>query len=377
MVYSNLDEKGRAYYGCLATQHGLGYAGITQLLRVFGSPSEIYGASPEKWKAVYPRITDECVQSLSRGPDPIVWERILEKCRALGVKIAAPGSPEYPGPLLSLALPPPLLFIQGGWREEDSRSSAMVGTRSPSDYGRKVAFNWAQELAHKNVTVVSGLAVGIDAEAHAGALEGEGRTVAVIGCGHAVDYPQANRELKKRISDHGAVISEFPPEEAPKPNHFPRRNRILSGLAQVTVVIEAGVRSGALLTAAHARTQGRIVMAVPGSIFSPVSLGTHGLIRRGAFPAVSVSDILEKLGSKPGARQSLKAAEAADPVLALWEGERASPLDHLVQRAKSLGFWPPEKAVSALMESLLRLEIQGMIQRLPGPVYRRITICAG
>jgi DNA processing protein len=292
-----------------------------------------------------------------------------------------PGGEGYPKPLLSQNAPPPLLFARGEWRPSDARAVALVGTRTPTPFGREAAFSLARGLAENGVTVVSGLALGIDAAAHAGALEGGGRTVAVMGCGPDVDYPQANRSLRERIPRQGVLLSEFPPGEQPLRSHFPRRNRVLSALSRATVVIEAGARSGALITAAYARAQGKALFAVPGSMFSRVSVGTHALLRDGARLCSGIDDLagcLDLEESRPVAPNSPKALAkkvtdaGEDPVLSLWRDEETCGLDLLSERARTSGHWPPERALAALLPSLLRLEIRGRVQRLPGPLFRKV-----
>ncbi len=385
-IYRNLSAEEQRLYCCLALQHKLGYAGFARLLGVFGTPGEVYRASEKDLVAAYPQLKIETIVSIRKGAKIEACERIVVACEAIGVNIAPRGTSEYPPPLESLVNPPPLLFIQGGWRS-DARAVAVVGTRNPTDYGRRAAFVLARDLGAAGVTVVSGLAVGIDSEAHAGALEGGGRTLAVIGCGHDVDYPRENRKLRERILKNGAVISEFPPGELPQRVHFPRRNRILSALALGTVVVEAGIRSGALITAAYARAQGKALFAVPGPIFSSASIGANALLRRGFPPATSAEEILagleteaassrkHALGSRdarkiPGSPLSGLFPADEDPALALWRGEETCSLDKLEARARGEG--TPGGALAALLSSLLRLELRGLIQRLPGPAFRRM-----
>ena len=379
-VFPHLDEEEKFLYGCLAIQHRLGYAGFTQLLEVLRSPRAVYETSPEELKVIYPRLLPESAESIRRGPNRASWEKILDRCRKINARIVAPGLLEYPEPLLSLNAPPPLLFMQGSWTKLDARAVAIVGTRHPTDYGRKAAFTLAQDLARTNVTIVSGLAVGIDAEAHSGALD-TGRTLAVIGCGLDIPYPPENQLLRERIVEGGAVFSEFPPGAQPKRDHFPRRNRILSALAKTTVVIEAGRRSGALLTAGHARSQGKPIFAMPGSVFSPMSSGTHALLKRDALLATSVEDVLSVVdgGCRGVWRHAPTTAPTKtptipapnEPVLDLWRNDDTCGLDRLAERARETNLWPAGKALAALMESLLLLEIRGLVQRLPGPVFRK------
>jgi DNA processing protein len=395
-----------ALYGCLASQHGLGSLGLARLLETFGSAEGVYAADPERLRAAHPRLSAAMAASLARGPSLAAWEELVETCRAHRILITAPGWPGYPQPLLDLEGPPPLLFMRGACLPGDARAVALVGTRNPTAYGREAAFTLARDLTAAGYTVASGLAMGIDAAAHAGALAaparaGEStpacRTIAVIGCGLDIAYPLENLGVRERIEAQGAVISEFPPGTPPRPAHFPRRNRLISGLARATVVVEAGAKSGALLTAAHARNQDKFLFAVPGPIFSSVSSGTNALLRKGALLAATAADITALLEHDPDAPRvrpvrepahtvppvsarlprsqrapapALTAALATraeipdDPVLRLWGADEVCAVDTLAARAG-------EEGAAALMEALLRLELRGLVRRLPGAAYRR------
>lgn len=401
-------------YGSLATQHGLGGDGIARLLDRLGDAAAVYRAGPEAWREAHPRISRSVVDSLRQGPDLKAWEALAARCRELGVTITAPGRADYPEPIRALSAPPPLLYLRGRWTPEDARAVAIVGTREPTGYGKRAAWALARDFAAAGFRVVSGLAVGVDGAAHRGALEGGSRTIAVIGCGPDIPYPAENLDVRARMEENGCerglVVSEFPPGAEPRAGHFPRRNRLISALARAVVVVEAGARSGALLTAACAREQGRPLFAVPGPIFSNASSGTTALLRRGAFPVASVDDVIrvlegnaprrspfpsavarlaeEEEASRPpsrrrsrhaprrDARAPLRApsrpAAPPDPVLSLWDRDEDCGLDALVARAAARGLWPAEKAPAALLERLLLLELQGHVSRLPGAVYRKI-----
>ena len=401
------------------------------MLGVFGTASGVYGAGPADWRAAHPHASGAMIASLAQGPDVRAWERLQEECAARRIVIAAPGWPAYPGILETMEAPPPLLYLRGAWKAEDARAVALVGTRTPTAYGREAARAFGRDLAAAGYTVVSGLALGVDAVAHQGALDAGGRTLAVIGCGLDHDYPVENRAVRLRIEGvdgdgPGAVISEFPPGTPAWPSHFPRRNRVISALSRAVVVVEAGGKSGALLTADHARAQRRLLFAVPGPIFSGASAGTNALLRDGVRPAVSVADVITaiedadasppgsppealpsgappvvKLPARPettrrrhgpakkGSARGMPGAPGVarevvrDPVLALWNTEdawgvdhtgkadEACPLDTLAARAEARGLWPHGRAAAALLEALLQLEMRGLVRRLPGAVYRR------
>ena len=236
------------------------------------------------------------------------------------------GHRAYPALLGELHDPPASLFVRGDVAALSQPSVAVVGARSCSAYGAQVARTLGRDLAAAGVVVVSGLARGVDGEAHRGSLEGGGKTVAVLGCGIDRDYPRSHAELARRIVASGAVISEYPPGVEPAPWRFPARNRIIAGLALATVVVEARERSGALITADFALELGRDVFAVPGEITSALSAGTNDLLRQGAAPLTSVRDVLEAAGIEPAPLGSVvPVSEAAAAVLALLaEGARAA-----------------------------------------------------
>ena len=264
------------------------------------------------------------------------------------------GRPGYPPLLAELHDPPARLHLRGGPAEILSRPAvAVVGARSCSRYGAQVARELARELAAAGVVVVSGLARGIDGEAHRGALAAGGLTVAVLGCGIDRDYPRAHAQLAGRIAESGLVVSEYPPGVEPAPWRFPTRNRIVADLAKATVVVEARERSGALITADFAMEEGREVFAVPGEITSTLSAGTNALLRAGATPLCAVGDVLEALGLEAAA-----SATAHDPLLELLP----ATADEL---ARATGCDAAELAAR-----LVELELEGAVTAADG-VYRK------
>ncbi len=269
---------------------------------------------------------------------------------------------EFPRLLAAIHDPPPRLYVRGAAEVAllAEPAVAIVGARACSAYGRSVTRSLARELASAGLVVVSGMARGIDGEAHRGALEGGGRTVAVLGCGIDRDYPAAHAELARRIGENGLVVSEYEPGVEPAPWRFPARNRIIAGMCSATVVVEARERSGALITADFALEEGRDVLAVPGEITSALSAGTNALLKLGATPVTSATDVLELYGIEPqtASRRSL------DPIgTALMAHLRDAPLtaDELV-RASGLD---PGEGAAALME----LELAGEVLLEDG-VYR-------
>lgn len=269
--------------------------------------------------------------------------------------------PAYPPLVAELHDPPASLFVRGDVGALCRPSVAVVGARSCSAYGAQAARSVARDLAAAGLVVVSGLARGVDGEAHRGALEGGGKTVAVLGCGIDRDYPRSHAELARRIVGAGAVVSEYPAGVEPAPWRFPARNRIIAGLALATVVVEARERSGALITADFALELGRDVFAVPGEITSSLSAGTNDLLRQGAAPLTAVRDVLDVLGIEPAPpRSAASVSEAAAAVLALLR-EGALAADD-VTRAGGL-------SSGEVAAALVELELAGLVTQADG-VYR-------
>ena len=277
----------------------------------------------------------------------------------------------FPPLLLQTADPPLLLYLQGDLASLSAPAVAVVGSRHPSAQGGDNAQAFAGDLARAGWVVVSGLAQGIDAAAHEGALTAGGRTVAVVGTGLDITYPARHRALAQRIAAQGALLSEYAPGTPPLREHFPQRNRLIAGLTRGTLVVEAALRSGSLITARLANEAGREVWAVPGSIHAPQSHGCHALIKQGATLVETAQDVLDDLQS-PGLRQAAlplqKAADAgaeaapADPLLAAL-GEDPVTLDALLARTG--------ESAATLSARLLELELAGQVARLPGGLYQR------
>lgn len=260
-------------------------------------------------------------------------EALLAECAGGEIAVLVRGEPEYPAQLLELPQPPAVLYARGRRELLGAPSVAVVGTRDASSYGERVATQLAEALAAAGVCVVSGLARGVDAAAHLAALAAGGATTAVLGTGVDVAYPAAHRALLARVSERGLVLSEEPPGTRALPGAFPKRNRIIAALCRATIVVEAGVRSGALITAAHALELGRSVAAVPGPIDSPRSQGTNELLRDGAIVIAGVADALALVGATVP-RQLRPPVD--DPLaLALWDAlaQGAADLDTLSARA--------------------------------------------
>jgi len=268
----------------------------------------------------------------------------------------------YPALLAAIHDPPPQLFVRGNGEDAilDQAAVAVVGARACSSYGRSVARSLSRELAAAGLVVVSGMARGIDGESHRGALEAGGTTVAVLGCGIYRDYPAAHAELSERICEQGLIVSEYEPGVEPAPWRFPARNRIIAGLCEATVVVEARERSGALITADFALEEGRDVFAVPGEITSSLSAGTNALLRLGAGPVTCAGDVLELFDLAPVQASHTNLGATAQAVLALL-GDSPLTADEI---ARTAGV-----EAAPLSASLMELELAGRVTLEDG-VYR-------
>lgn len=301
--------------------------------------------------------------------------KVIEDAGRAGVQILIPADDGYPSLLRNIPDPPPVLFAAGNLGLVARPAAAMVGSRDHSPYGATVCRAVATAAARAGVVIVSGMARGLDAVAHAAALDCGGTTIGVLGNGHGVIYPAANRQLYQRVYRQGLLLSEFPPGERPHAGSFPRRNRLISGLARVTVLVEAASSSGALITAGTALDQGREVMVVPGAVTSPLSVGTNRLIRDGAAPLLEPTDLL----------QHYPEVAVPDSVASLVPGGiRALPetltpeereLAHLCIREPA---HPDQLAlrcsrpVGEVLGLLSSLEIAGVVEQGPGRVFRRV-----
>ncbi|WP_298432696.1 DNA-processing protein DprA [Geobacter sp.] len=335
-----------------------------RLLERFGSPEAALRASDAELRSVA-GVSEAVVASLrGHDPRPFADAESLALRRSGGVRIITLLDEEYPPLLREIADPPPYLYVKGTLAGI-GRAVAVVGSRRASAYGRGVTERLAEDLARHGVTVVSGMARGVDTAAHAGALKGKGRTVAVLGCGVDVVYPPENRPLFRDVAEGGALVSEFPLGTEPLSANFPRRNRIISGISHGVLVVEAAERSGSLITARTALDQGRDVYAVPGNITSGGSRGTNQLIRQGAKLVETVDDILEELpgGSAPRRFPAPAVPQLPPEEAAVFSLLGAEPLhiDQIVAKSAL--------TVGELSAMLLRLELKGAVTQLPGKYF--------
>lgn len=353
---------------------GVGAITYAKLLQRFGSPEAVFRASFKDLREVE-RVGARVAKAIKEFRDTAWVEEEMARMERLGVYLLGLGQANYPPALASIPDPPPFLYVKGEIRPEDKVAVAIVGSRAASQYGLRTTRRIARDLARHGVTIVSGMARGIDSEAHRGALEGGGRTVAVLGSGLDVVYPPENRALYQEISERGAVVTEYPFGTDPDGVHFPQRNRIISGMSLAVTIVEAAPKSGSLITASLALEHGREVFAVPGSVDSLRSRGTHQLIRQGAHLAESAEDILEELGALLGAwgakdvvpRPSIPEQEPFTPEeerLLKLLGPEPVQIDEIIKRA-ALG---PSLATALL----LQLELRGAVRQLPGKWFVKV-----
>jgi DNA processing protein len=400
----------------------------------FASPETIFwlrlsfaGLSPVRAQAALSRLgRPQNVLEAAQAGDPLLREadgltakaieklctcasrdvsRQIEAMETHGIGIVLESEEDYPRGLKAMADPPPCLFIRGTLQREDERAVAIVGTRQVTEYGRGLAHRFALELARAGVTVVSGLARGIDTAAHRGSLDGSGRTIAVTGCGLDIVYPSDNRDLMLEIEGTGAVVSEWAPTTNPEAWHFPARNRIIAGLSLGVIVVEAAAKSGALITADFANELGREVFAVPGNVHKLQSRGPHQLIRDGATLVESVEDVLQALEGRAtplperrGERQDQN-NDDAEPGKAASRPPRRSPTPDSARQGSlpfnMASFSPGENKVwicldveprhiddlaaeaglnaSEVNTALVLLELKGAARRLPGNLFARVV----
>ncbi len=383
----------------LALVPGLGPKLTAALLEAFGSAAAAREATAAQLRTI-PHIGDTTAEAFAAALRKVDIEPELRLLEEHGVRPIPLGDPGYPTPLAGLTNPPPLLYFRGAWTEADATGVGIVGSRVCTAYGRKMAEQLARGLVRAGVTVVSGLARGIDAAAHQGALDAGGRTIAVLAGGLSEIYPPEHADLAVEVAGRGALVTETPMTMAPQPGMFPARNRIISGLSRAVVVVEANVRSGALITARHALEQGREVFAVPGPADSPTSAGCLELIRNGARLVRSADDILDDLkglavpappaegrrrpaaitpdhpplpGFTDGPPPPAGAAKpetptpppALDPIQQnVWD--RLTTRRHADELARDTGL-----GIADLSRTMMQLELKRLVRRLPGNFYER------
>ncbi len=351
------------YYVGFNLVRGIGPARLRMLIDAFGDVERAWHAPAEALYRV--GLDRRSLENLLETRARVDLDREVRRVAAVGAHILTWEDEGYPKLLAEIPDPPPVLYVRGELKLEDAWAVAVVGTRRASTYGREVTRRLVSVLAQSGVTIVSGLARGIDAVAHQTALEAGGRTIAVLGCGIDLVYPPEHRELARRIAAQGALVSEYPLGTQPEPGNFPPRNRIISGLSLGVVITEAGRDSGALITADYAAEQGRDVFAVPGSILSAGCAGTNRLIQDGAKPVLDAADILQELNltmvaEQKEARQALPTTEMEALILAHLSAE---PI-HVDDLTRAVGL-----PVAQVTSTLALMELKGMVRQVGGMKY--------
>ena len=359
-----------SYWVALSLVPGVGSVLFKRLLDQFKTPEAVFRATLRDLLSVE-GIGKRVAEEILKGPAEKKTERELRLVKEAGGSLLTIADEHYPLRLREIYDPPPLLYLRGELREEDNLALSIVGSRKTSPYGRWITERISQEIVRHGITIVSGMARGIDSVAHIGAISGGGRTLAVLGCGIDVIYPPENRTLFGQIIEHGAVLSEFPMGSLPEGIHFPRRNRIISGLSIGVVVVQASAKSGSLITAEYALEQGREVFAIPGNVGAEGSHGTNRLIKEGAKLVESSEDILEEILPRwKRMRESpIKVQSPGESLLGeekiVYQLLSESPLhiDVIIRESRL----DPGK-VSGL---LLDMELKGLITQWPGKCFTK------
>lgn len=354
-------DPGLASWLQLTLTPGLGPSTLRRLLREFGLPHQVLARAGELSR----QTGMECLATVQSDSVRRSVERALKWASGRSHSVITLADAAYPQALLEIADPPCLLYARGRVELLNRSALAVVGSRNASAQGMQNAESFAKAFSEAGITIVSGLALGIDAAAHRGGLRARGSTVAVLGTGVDVAYPGRNAGLAEQIAEHGLLLAEFPLGAPPAAHHFPQRNRLISGLGRGCLVVEAALASGSLITARSAAEQGREVFAIPGSIHSPLSKGCHALIKSGAKLVESAEDVLAEL---PGYR-AWRAGRSADPRdqaggLLQHMGHDPVDVDSLCART--------EMPAHEVTSELLRLELDGRVAALPGGFYQRL-----
>lgn len=337
---------------------GIGRVKFNQLEKYFGSMEDAWKAGPAELRCA--GLDRKSIGTINEYRPGISLGAEMEKLERCGIKALIWHDPDYPTRLKEIYDYPPVLYMKGSIVDRDEWCLAVVGTRRPTVYGRQVTDEIVNELSRSNITIVSGLARGIDSAAHKSALEAGGRSIAVMGGGLDSIYPAENADLAHSIIENGALLSEYHPGTKPRPEHFPRRNRIISGISLGVLVIEADRTSGALITAHLALEQNREVFAIPGSILSPASIGTNQLIKEGAKLVRDFGDVLEELNLTAIAEQ-LEMKEiipSSDTEALLLKKLGAEPV-HIDEVCRASGL-----PMSAVISTLAMMELKGMVKQV-------------
>lgn len=351
----------------------IGYRSVLKLKNKFGTLKDAMAASKEHLLQVQ-GIRKATIESIVEKRTQPVLLKELDLIKKAQCALITFDDESYPESLRHIDYPPLVLYVRGELKPDDKNAIAIVGTRTPTRYGKKTAYDVSYQLASEGVTVVSGLAKGLDSEAHLGALEAKGRTIGILGSGLLRMYPRENEKLARRIMQNGAVMSEFPLETEPFRSNFPIRNRVISGMTLGTVVIEAAAKSGTLITAGFALEQGRAVFAVPGNVDQPTSEGANALIKQGATLMQTADDIFRELPSLTRKKGTTPLAQKSEPVEKLAPNEQkimkllADKPVHIDEITEGCD----DMSAAEISVLLLTLEIKNIIKQLPGKYYVRV-----
>ncbi|MEA4811975.1 MAG: DNA-processing protein DprA [Anaerolineaceae bacterium] len=355
----------RQYWLAFSQVRGIGSLRYKKLLHYFGKLSLAWQAS--RSELLLSGLTPKAVDAVFLERKRVNPENLEEMLFRLGIDYMLWDDPLYPRYLAEIPQAPPVIYYKGNLLPEDDLAFAIVGTRSVTAYGRQITKDTAECLAIAGVTIVSGLARGVDAIAHQTALDAGGRTLAVLGSGVDIIYPPEHRRLAEKIALNGAVLSDYPPGTKPDAINFPPRNRIISGLARGTLVVEAGERSGALITAKFSVDQGREVFAVPGSVLASMSRGTNALIAQGATPMINPRLILDFLKLKPASAKPHEAASLNADEAEILHAMGSESL-HFDELASKLSF-----SVEKLSALLTMMELKGLVAKNSAMVYSALS----
>ena len=352
----------RLAYVALALTPGIGRVRFEALLGVFGAPENVLQANTKALRAV--KSMNTAAATAIAAAKMTGAERVVEGVEAFGGIVLFPDDPQFPQACKTIPESPTLLFATGNLAHLNGPTIAIVGSRSHTRYGAEVCRHLAGGAARAGVTIASGMARGLDAVAHTAALDVGGRTVGVLGNGFGVIYPSANRRLYERMQADGCLITEFPPGERPNAGSFPRRNRLISGLAQCTLVVEAGAKSGTLITVDQALIQGRDVLVVPGPVTSPMSLGCNRLLQQGAKPTLGIRDVLDEFNLTEPDVTPRRPGDLSDLERRILDamGMGIETVDDLAERLPA--------PASEVLAVLTGLEIRGLLMLDPGGTIR-------
>ncbi|MGB8252506.1 MAG: DNA-processing protein DprA [Anaerolineaceae bacterium] len=350
---------------------GIGAVRLQGLLDHFGDLSLAWQSSTSELEQA--GLSPKIIQNMQQIRQQVDLPRLVSEIEKQGIQVLTWQDEKYPARLKEINQPPPVLYLRGSYELEDAWAVAVVGTRHMTAYGRQVAEEIGSYLGNHGITVISGLARGVDAVAHTAALDAGGRSIAILGCGVDKIYPPENRGLAERLCEAGGLLSDYAPGTPPDSSNFPPRNRIISGLSLATVIIEAGMESGAMITASFAAEQGREVFAVPGNIHAPQSAGTNHLIQEGAHPLLDPHELLSTLEltcveEKIATRRNLP----ADPTESRLLSEMGLEPLHADELSTRLDL--PIEMISA---TLTVMELKGMIRQVGGMSYVAVRESAG